>query len=405
MIADTLGFFESRRALIARALAALVPASGPMRESMERIVEFCGRGKMIRGCLVFLGAEAAQERLSATAVAGGGAESAGIPLAAARGDLASIAAAMELFQAGLLAHDDVMDRDELRRGAPTIHARYAAETRARAADPRAADAWATDAGAGSLCACDDIVPETAQHVGESLAICLGDLCYFKAFEALALALEGNARQGEIVGLCAAGLGEVAVAQMADVAWGADSAEVPEEEILAMYRGKTAHYSFSMPLAVGALAAAGAGGGRAAAEGPGDIVGRLYELGESLGILFQIRDDELGLFGVPESIGKAPGSDLREGKKTLFRSRLLAAAPASERKRLRVLFGGGAEPRAEDIAYIRSLSEKLGVARSIAEMSRRAEGDALAIVGALPSLAPEARSVFEGLVEYVTRRER
>jgi geranylgeranyl diphosphate synthase type I len=393
MIADTLGFFESRRALIARALAALVPASGPMRESMERIVEFCGRGKMIRGCLVFLGAAAAQGGRSATAVAGGGAESAGIPLAAARGDLASIAAAMELFQAGLLAHDDIMDRDELRRGAPTIHARYAAETRARAADPRAADAWATDAGAGSLCACDDIVPETAQHVGESLAICLGDLCYFKAFEALAL--EGNARQGEIVGLCAAGLGEVAVAQMADVAWGADSAEVPEEEILAMYRGKTAHYSFSMPLAIGALAAVGAG----------DIVGRLYELGESLGILFQIRDDELGLFGVPESIGKAPGSDLREGKKTLFRSRLLAAAPASERKRLRALFGGGAEPRAEDIDYIRSLSEKLGVARSIAEMSRRAEGDALAIVGALPSLAPEARAVLEGLVEYVTRRER
>jgi geranylgeranyl diphosphate synthase, type I len=408
MIADTLGFFESRRALIAKALAALVPASGPMRESMERIVEFCGRGKMIRGCLVFLGAAAGgapaevafQERRSAAA--GGGAESAGIPLAAARGDLASIAAAMELFQAGLLAHDDIMDRDELRRGAPTIHARYAAEARARAADPQASDAWSIDAGAGPLRACDDIGPDEARHVGESLAICLGDLCYFQAFGALSRALAGNARYGEIIGLCSAGLGEVAVAQMTDVSWGAGSAEVPEEAILAMYCGKTAHYSFSMPLAVGALAAVGTGGRGTDAA---DVVDPLYELGERLGMLFQIRDDELGLFGVPASIGKAPGSDLREGKKTLFRSRLLAAAPASEQRRLRVLFGGGAEPSAEDVGYIRSLSEKLGVARSIAEMSRMAEGEALAILGALPSLAPETRAVLEGLVEYVTRRER
>jgi geranylgeranyl diphosphate synthase, type I len=366
MISDTLDFFESRRALIARSIEALVPASGAMRGPLERIAEFCGRGKMIRGCLVFLGADSARGR-SAAADEG-----------AATTDIGLAAAAMELFQAGLLAHDDIMDRDELRRGAPTIHARYAMEARSRSE-----------------------TTDEALHVGESLAICLGDLCYFEGFAALTRALNGNPRYGEIVGLCASGLGEVAVAQMTDVAWGAGSAEVPEEEILAMYRGKTAHYSFSLPLAVGALAAAGG-----AAHGVGaDIVGRLYELGEKLGVLFQIRDDELGLFGSPESTGKAPGSDLREGKKTLFRSRLLAASPAEEAPRLRALFGGEVETSAKDIDYIRSLSERLGVARSIAEMSRRAGDEARGIVRALPDLAPDTRSVLEGLVEYVTRRER
>jgi geranylgeranyl diphosphate synthase type I len=378
MISDTLGFFESRRALVLRAIDGLVPSAGPTRESMARIADFCGRGKMIRGCLVFLGAEAAG---MADRGAGAADRGAGIALAAA---------AMELFQAGLLAHDDIMDRDELRRGAPTVHARYSAEAMARYAAQK-------DAGAPK-----EAAAEEARHLGESLAICLGDLCYFEGFAALSRALEGNSRVGEILGLCGSGLGEVAVAQMSDVSWGAGSDEVPEEEILAMYRGKTAHYSFSLPLAVGALAAAGCPGAASDAAGR---VGPLYALGERLGVLFQIRDDELGLFGSSSSTGKGAGSDLREGKKTLIRARLLAAAPEGEIARLRALFGGGVAPTEADIAYLRRLSEELGVARSIEAMSRNAESEARAILDALPALAPGTRVVLDGLVEYVTKREK
>jgi len=147
MIADTLAFFGSRRAEIVEALGAIAPASVEAREPLERIREFCGRGKMIRGCLVFLGAEA-----------GGGARAVDVPL---------VAAAMELFQAGLLAHDDIMDRDETRRGAPTIHARYAAEAEARFA----AEALARGAGVATRFAAG---PDEALHVGEALGICLGD---------------------------------------------------------------------------------------------------------------------------------------------------------------------------------------------------------------------------------------
>jgi|GEM_PF-332096 len=399
MVSDTLRFFESKRALIADAVWKLVPTAGPSRESMERIAEFCARGKMIRGCLVFLGSTVSEETAShspgrASPIA---ATPAATPAMAEAGSGLSdpdlpAAAAMELFQAGLLIHDDIMDQDEIRRGAPTIHARYASEAAAGAA------------GAGDGAKEPALAPGEARRLGESLGICVGDLCYFEGFAVLARALQGNGRQGDILGLCGSGLGEVAVAQMSDVAWGAGSAEVPEEEILGMYRGKTAHYSFSLPLAVGALAAQGR---RASAPGgPGsEVVSRLYELGEELGILFQIRDDELGLFGSSASIGKEAGSDLREGKKTLIRSRILAAAPPSELPRLRVLFGGGVEARPEDIEYIGRLSEELGVARSIAEMAGKAEAQAQAIVEALPGLSRETRGVLEGLVEYVTKREK
>jgi geranylgeranyl diphosphate synthase type I len=328
---------------------------------MDRIVEFCLRGKMIRGCLVFLGAEAALSSADGAAMDDA---------------LARLAAAMELFQAGLLAHDDIMDRDETRRGAPTIHARYAAEALADGAS----DYF---------------------HVGESLGICLGDLCYFEAFAELARAVAGARRGAEIQSLCAECLAEVAAAQMEDVRWGAANAEVPEADILAMYRSKTARYSFSLPLAIGALFA-----GDGELERAEDLVGAFTEFGEHLGILFQIRDDELGLFGSPKLTGKPLGSDLREGKKTLFRSRLLAAAPREEQARLLSLFGGTVPAGPEDIAYIRRLAEELGVMQSIGELSREAEDRAKAIVEGLRGIVEsEAGEVLEGLVGYVTRRNR
>ena len=356
-------YFAARRGPVAAALESMASrrggelsaAPGGGRASLHRIVEFCLRGKMIRGCLVFLGAEAC---------AGTN------PAAAADSSLlGGCAAAMELFQAGLLAHDDIMDRDELRRGLPSLHAAYAAELLA----------------AGS--------PDSL-HAGEALGICLGDLCYFEAFAALAVTLAGNAQAGRIQELCGSILGEVALAQMADVRWGASKAEPGEAEILAMYRCKTARYSFSLPLAVGALAG-----------GALDLVPALVALGEELGILFQLRDDELGLFGSEASTGKGRGSDLREGKKTLFRARLLAAAPPLALARLEGLFSGAIAAQGGDMDYIRSMAEELGVVRSLATLSRSSEEQAHAIIASMSGIDSETRGVLESLVDYVTRREK
>ena len=377
-----LEYMAAKRPAIANELRSIADRRGRVLQGrmaggadlMGRIVEMSLKGKMIRGCLVFLGRDVAVPKDVAVP------RDATVPTDAARpdGEVVGLAAAMELFQTGLLVHDDIMDRDTLRRGGPTIHASYASELR--------------DAGI-----------EESGRFGEALGICAGDACYFEAFAALAPTLAGKPRASEILAVCAEFLSEVVVAQMADVRWGASETEASEADILAMYRFKTARYSFSLPLAVGALSA-----------GSDALAPPLIELGELLGTLFQLRDDELGLFGDMASTGKGVGSDLREGKKTLFRARLLAAAPSRELPRLAALFGGTVEAGPEDIAYIRRLSEELGVMRSIVELSRKSEVEARAIIRALArpiaserggGLAPETAGLLEDMVEYVTRREK
>jgi geranylgeranyl diphosphate synthase type I len=363
--AKALEYMSARKPAIAAALRAIAEKRGSAlqgrieggRGLMERILELSLRGKMIRGCLVFLGRD-----LGADDPEKGGPTP---PLAA---DVLAIAAAMELFQTGLLVHDDIMDRDTVRRGLPSIHASYSIELK---------EAGIAESG----------------HAGEALGICAGDACYFEAFAALSRALAGKPRGGEIQALCAEILSEVVVAQMADVRWGASKAEPSESDILAMYTCKTARYSFSLPLVAGALAA-----------GADGLAGPLTKLGEGLGLLFQLRDDELGIFGREASTGKGVGSDLREGKKTLFRARLLAAAPREERPRLASLFGGGAAAEAEDIAYIRGLADELGVSSSIRDLSLRTQEEALAVLRALPRPRPETTRILESLVRYVTGRD-
>ena len=260
-------------------------------DSARRLDEFSARGKMIRGCLVRLGYELGGGRI--------------VPPGAEQ-SVARAGAAMELFQSGLLVHDDIMDRDRTRRGAPTLHVSYEDDlARGLYGDPA--------------------------HNGSSLGICVGDLSYFSAFSILAsLAVPGEVAR-QVCLTAARELALVGVAQMQDVANGAvkrgsinpfrDAPASPNEEsILLLYRYKTGRYTFSLPLSIGA----------ALAESSPHAITSLEEAGEALGILFQLKDDELGLFAGQDELGKPVGADIREDKKTLFRQRLFARDRKSTR---------------------------------------------------------------------------
>jgi geranylgeranyl diphosphate synthase, type I len=345
-IAATLtGFFAEKKSWLAR-----VNPLGP--DAGRRLLEFALQGKMIRGCLVQLGYSLARESRA-------GSEPPESVLMAS--------SAMELFQSGLLVHDDIMDRDILRRGKPSIFRQYAEEAeRGRSADP----------------------PRT----GEALGICAGDVAYFLAFELLSRVAGEPAALREVLALCARELAAVGIAQMQDVSWGGSKIGVTDAEILRMYTWKTGRYSFSLPLMVGSLI-----GGA-----PAILCEELEKLGECMGLLFQIHDDELGLFGSEQELGKPVGSDVREGKKTLYYARLMAAASPQERERLDRIFGnpGGT---AEDLDYVRSLSVHRGVRDGIVALSADLQERTRSIIARLSRGTREDRQALLGLLDFTTAR--
>ncbi len=211
-----------------------------------------------------------------------------------------VGAALELFQAAALFHDDVMDDSDTRRGLPAAHRVFAAR--------HEAEGWAGG----------------ARRFGDSAAILLGDLALVLSEEAFAAAVATHggslaARAREVFDVMRA---EVTIGQYLDVLaqalpWGEDPA-ADEARARDVVRAKSARYSVEHPLALGATLAGAA---------PRDVAA-LRAAGLPLGEAFQLRDDLLGVFGDPSATGKPAGDDLVEGKRTVLVARAVARARAS-----------------------------------------------------------------------------
>lgn len=123
--------------------------------------------------------------------------------------------------------------------------------------------------------------------------------------------------------------------------------IAPEDIKEALRLVTAPYSISIPLQIGRHIA------RAAVE----LDNSFEEYGNALGLLFQLTDDRIGLYGDPEKTGKPVGNDLREGKKTLYVSYVWQKANPTDRTRLESMLG-----RAElvDVEWFHNLVKALQV---------------------------------------------
>ncbi len=279
------------------------------RDLCDRLYSFASGGKMIRGLFVSLGY---------------GLFKGDAPDGEEKNLLIQAGAAMELFQSALLVHDDIMDRDVKRRGMDSLFFQYSQLPLLRG-------------------------NRDAYHLGEALGICAGDVSFFLAFEILSGLEVRPDIYRKILTLTTREIEYVGIAQMQDVFNGADVGTVDEDEILKLYLYKTGRYTVSLPLMIGGLLAD---------CGPGDL-STLESLGESMGIIFQLKDDELGIYGTTDQIGKTTGTDVKEGKKTLFYRYLRKLSSPDDNLRMDRIFGNG-ETGEEDIRFIQELGEKLGV---------------------------------------------
>jgi geranylgeranyl diphosphate synthase, type I len=325
-------FLDARSAEAARLPVDLRAAFAALRAYVLR------GGKRMRGALVVLGCEAA----------GGD-----------RAWALDASVGIELLHAYLLVHDDFMDRDEVRRGGPTVHAALSQST-------------------GSA------------HLGASLAVLLGSLCEAWALE-LVLAAPVPAERTAAAGrLLARALQEVTVGQMEDLS-APLGRDLGPREVLAVQDMKTGGYSFDLPLRLGALLA-----------GAGDaVLAALERFARPLGQAFQIADDLLGTFGAPELTGKPNASDLREGKRTLLIARAFESADARDAALLRAGLGKRDLGEAE-AAALREVLQRTGAAQSCREDAERLSSEAVRALDGAPFPSPVAEAL-RAIAAYTVKR--
>jgi len=234
---------------------------------------FGAGGKRIRPCFVYWGHRAAP----------------GVEQPASRLDVARAAAAVEMLHTFALLHDDVMDRSVMRRGVPTAHVHFA-ELHSRAS----------------------LVGDSS-HFGDSAAIVAGDLAFVWADQLLDAIECAPERMREVRSLYTTLRQEVIAGQYLDLRLSTTSATDHQAITVALL--KSARYSVTRPLQIGA----------ALAGSPVEIVDALSSYGDAIGVAFQLRDDVLGVFGEPCATGKGAVEDLRCAKASLLLVRALELA--------------------------------------------------------------------------------
>ncbi len=313
----------------------------------EKMQEMVKGGKMVRGSLVikthrFYGGEDIEDCLK-------------------------VAGAIELLHTGLLMHDDIVDKDNYRREMPTFSKQY------------------EDLGEQENIA-------HKHHFGNSMGIVGGDIAYFMGQGLLAELQTDPEIRREITRLVFSEFSSVGLAEQVDIYSGYAPEEIRENEIMRLYRDKTARYTFSLPFKAGAIMA-GAESGE---------IEKLYDLGEKIGIIFQLKDDELGLFGDESETGKSLGSDLDENKKTLHRLKLLQKLSEEESERMRERLAG--ELSRKDREEILEKMRTLGIREEVKEKMQDLAEDARDQIEEL-EISEEDKEFLNGMTDFCLNRSR
>src|SRR5690554_1658550 len=184
--------------------------------------------------------------------------------------IARVAAAFELLHTALIVHDDVIDRDFVRRGKPNISGTYRDLAVAKGADSA-----------------------TAEHHGMSAAVVAGDLALFYSYRLIDFSGVAEHVRAPLLQLMDEALFASAAGELLDLDYSGTVAIPTVANILEMARLKTAVYSFEVPMKAGAVLA----GADAA------VIDSLGDFGREIGTAYQIVDDLLEVFGDEKTTGK------------------------------------------------------------------------------------------------------
>lgn len=309
---EILQLFES-------ALAQLSMPEEPKLLYTPIIYSMSGGGKRLRPVLLLITAEAF-----------GGSVDEAMPAALA----------VEIFHNFTLLHDDIMDNADVRRGKPSVYAKW----------------------------------------GGNVALLSGDAMLITAYKSLTRV--ASERLPRVMSIFSDMALEVCEGQQYDMDFETMS-KVTVEEYMQMIECKTS-----------ALLSGSAMIGATMAGASEEDIKKIYRFATELGLAFQLQDDVLDSFG-DIALGKKIGGDILEGKKTFLMVQALNRATAEEREVLTTTHLRKDISNDEKIAIVKNLYDRLDVKRVAEQQIELRFERALAVLDTL-SIAGERT---ESLVEF------
>lgn len=278
--------------------------------------------------------------------------------------------ALETFHKYLLTHDDIMDRDDMRYGALTVHKKleeiignYTEDLKER------------------------------EHFGNGLAIVAGDMMEAATNKII---LRSELNSDVKVQLCDL---VATAAQEAAFGWydqlimdyiPLGSKELSYERIETSIIWVTGKYTIKFPLHFGHILAGT------------NIPDGLFHLADDLGVLFQTGDDLIGLFGDPKKSGKSNYGDIIQGKKTLPLWFTYEMASEGDKSILINLIGKK-DLTAKEAGEVRSISERSGALERIKGLMCEYRDACLGQIDVL-DIPDEMKRFLRGFAIYLEHRE-
>ncbi len=257
---------------------------------------------------------------------------------------------VELFRHGILVHDDLVDDDELRRGAATIHTVFSQEQDAR--------------------------------FGNGVAIFAGNILYTLGLKALIRSgFEANSTV-KVVDLFSDAFQSVNESQILDVLFQYETPDVDQWYVMA---SKRAASLFKVSLGVGAILAE-------ASERDAKLLG---EAAEHIGYSFDIQDDIIDTFASEEQYGRKPGADLTKHKKPLHIVYTYQMADQSQLETFKNVIGKSPL----DLTRIRKIVSDCGALEAAKNRSREHADSAKKLISET-SMSEDVKEFFVSFIDYV-----
>jgi geranylgeranyl pyrophosphate synthase len=264
-----------------------------------------------------------------------------------------VALGVEMCRHAILVHDDLVDRDDHRRGGPAIHKAFE--------------------------------EDFDERFGQGAAVFCGNILYDLAQENFLESGFSSEKITKVISLYTKNERAVNESQILDTAFEFWHPNYDEWEVMASKRAATL---FNSTILTGAIMG----------DAPQEDIELLSKASEHIGFSFDIQDDIIGTFADEQEYGRPVGGDLQFFKKPLHMVLTLEMAPEDEIHEIEALVGRG-EITQEEMERVREIVKKCGALEKAKDMSRDHAAKAMDLMGQT-KMEQEVKDFYISFIGYV-----